>query len=803
MQEKKLTNKIKICKSIARYSDITMEEMPLTAPIIAEETPQNISEKCNTQENMKKESKVKIFKTCRICFKKIQYYGSHLKTHGFDPTEIKQIVHESRVRKGTKAKSVRKCPFFQCNNSAPYVRLDKHLNSYHKLSKDHHLYRRFINTHAKRIKINSNRPIIKNQEGYAAEAKETTEIAENISTSTGKPNENDPIETNVQLKSDIAIEEFFEFCKSFNGGRMKEENAVQYKNKIRQILNGVNIKYIEEIDSSNASTRLSLWFETYIQNHEESSAKFFICILIKFLKYLGIKNAKCKTHYDQIISLAQNWTKSFRTTKISMKKKIIDISEFEIRAFEASDVSRACKEKLEKLKNKNLISIACADHARIRNFIILLTILRNSCRSCVLTNMTLTELENAEKEERNGMVFHVIWVEDHKTRKEHGPAAISLEQELYEYFLCYVQRLRPLIVAVDSCINKVFVTWNGTSINSDGLYKGIMSIWKEAGLKTKLSTTLIRKIVTTRVHAKEDNQTKDNLARHLCHRQSTAEKSYKNRTASFQSVTSSQMIYKTLYGKEMVDTAVQSEHTTNNTQEVDQNEHKYSSTEVPSDSITMNANSFILECDLQDLENFDNLIMSNHESPSIECNRIQDNLVPEGADELSTSSLKISSKVLKPESVELLMEDEHTSILRESSEVFNKSFANCTETESITNNMSIINPEKSNIYRESSECEMEDDADDEEYKPNTESLVSLPRKIYSKGRPYFTPKERKLIYNVFRGYIKIPRVPEMHVIKKALETDIRMKVLKLNGKDFPVKIRGCLQNFYNKEKKKI
>ncbi|KAB7503261.1 hypothetical protein Anas_10292, partial [Armadillidium nasatum] len=43
--KKKLANKIKICKSIARYSVITMEEMPLAAPIIAEETPQNISEK--------------------------------------------------------------------------------------------------------------------------------------------------------------------------------------------------------------------------------------------------------------------------------------------------------------------------------------------------------------------------------------------------------------------------------------------------------------------------------------------------------------------------------------------------------------------------------------------------------------------------------------------------------------------------------------------------------------------------------------------------------------------------------------
>ncbi|KAB7499815.1 hypothetical protein Anas_14441 [Armadillidium nasatum] len=466
---------------------------------------------------------------CDLCKKQFVCLSSHLKVHGLSPDERKEMCHAKRKRKSTKAASDRKCPFLKCSKTQVYVRIDKHLQYFHKFKTDHPMYRRFINTYGPRQKTSKSKQLKSNDQVFE------------------KSNYSDE-KLSCLKYSTTASAEFFTYCLSLNGGRMSIYNAKQYKSKIQQILVGSDIQKTEDFDSLEVLGKLSKWFESYTESHKESSACCYISILVKFLKFIGVQNPSKFNIYNSLIHTIQNWTRSFKAGKISGRKDVNDISKVEIRAFEESEISLKCINILIMLENGTMYKVTNGEHSQIRNYLLLEAIVRNGCRSCVLVNMTLQELEDPKKEVKGGTVYYVIFVENHKTRKEHGPAMVTLEENLYKQYICYAHKIRPQIVPVNSDVQTVFITWTGISINSDNLYKGINSIWKEAGLKTSFTTTVIRKIVTTRIHSLGDNESKDVLARHLCHRQSTAEKCYKTLTKSTQSVDASEMVYKTLSG---------------------------------------------------------------------------------------------------------------------------------------------------------------------------------------------------------------------------------------------------------------
>ncbi|KAB7502057.1 hypothetical protein Anas_10725 [Armadillidium nasatum] len=137
-------------------------------------------------ESEEKENCVKKWQFCDYCKKEFKYLSSHLKVHGLLPDERKKIVHEKRKRKPMKGKRVRRCPFAQCAKAQPYVRLDKHLQSFHKLKLDHPMYKKFVNTHSVRhkplkLKSKSNEEPEKSSEPcLSAEQEESNESCEQI-----------------------------------------------------------------------------------------------------------------------------------------------------------------------------------------------------------------------------------------------------------------------------------------------------------------------------------------------------------------------------------------------------------------------------------------------------------------------------------------------------------------------------------------------------------------------------------------------------------------------------------------------
>ncbi|KAL7632099.1 UNVERIFIED_CONTAM: hypothetical protein RMT77_017589 [Armadillidium vulgare] len=688
-----------------------------------EDTSLVTDESCSQVETKFKKQK----QLCDLCKKQFVCLSSHLKVHGLSPDERKEMCHAKKKRKSTKAASGRKCPFPKCSKTQVYVRLDKHLQYFHKFKTDHPMYRRFINTYGPRQKTSKFKQLKSNDQVFE------------------KSNYSDEKLSCLQY-STTASAEFFTYCRSLNGGRMSIYNAKQYKSKIHQILVGSDIQETEDFDSMEVLGKLCKWFESYTGSHKESSACCYISILVKFLKFLGVQNPSKFNIYNSLTHTIQNWTRSFKAGKISGRKDVNDISIFEIRAFENSKMSLKCINILRTLENGTMYKVTNGEHSQIRNYLLLEAIVRNGCRSCVLVNMTLQELEDPKKEVKGGNVYYVIFVEKHKTRKEHGPAMVTLEENLYKQYICYAHKIRPQIDLVNSDVQTVFITWTGQSINSDILYKGINSIWLEAGLTTSFTTTGIRKIVTTRVHSLGDNKSKDDLARHLCHRQSTAEKCYKTSTKSTQSVDASELVYKTLSGYNIRESA--------------------SNSELP-----MKTPEF-----------------TSHDDPALSS-------LCTGSNSLDLNTVAASCTSYTHES------QFSTSITQEDcqSKVDNLEASK----ENYVNDSSLVNVQRSKgnpITQENCQSKVDNLEACKENHVNDSSLVNVQR---SKGNPFFTNKERKLIFEVFyKRYIKFKKIPSMQIIRMTLQEDERLKLLKKNKKDDPKRVRGCLQNFYNKECKR-
>ena len=143
----------------------------------------------------------------------------------------------------------------------------------------------------------------------------------------------------------------------------------------------------------------------------------------------------------------------------------------------------------------------------------------------------------------------------HKTLRKHGAAVVCLPQDKFQFLQIYVNKVRSKIPTDEF----VFVTWNGNSINSGGVSRQINSIWQRSGVygdnpppKKNLTTTVIRKSVTTLVHDQEEAQAQP-VADLLAHSLQTAKNVYRTRNHEKQAIVGSAVISKVFSGNQIVD----------------------------------------------------------------------------------------------------------------------------------------------------------------------------------------------------------------------------------------------------------
>ena len=108
--------------------------------------------------------------------------------------------------------------------------------------------------------------------------------------------------------------------------------------------------------------------------------------------------------------------------------------------------------------------------------------------------MTLKEFRRAFKEDDR----FLINVMDHKTFHVHGPAQVVLTSNLHNWMTIFVQELRSKVPGVGVEKNQpVFPSFNGTKMESSQINKALKSVWKKAGIKGSIHSTLLRKGAVT------------------------------------------------------------------------------------------------------------------------------------------------------------------------------------------------------------------------------------------------------------------------------------------------------------------
>ena len=202
-------------------------------------------------------------------------------------------------------------------------------------------------------------------------------------------------------------------------------------------------------------------------------------------------------------------------------------------------------------KDADSVEINMQQHSTFRNFIIILTVIRTSCRPCVLANMTIQEFQNRMVKSEKGMTKHIIQVSNHKTAATLGAAFVFLTPYLFNMYKVYINKVRPYLLKntnIEETPKEIFLTWHCQPVSSDDLGKGLTSIWKKCGLRSKIGFNLIRKTVTSAVHRTGDSEAKEKIAELQSHLPSTAEKWYRNQTKVDSLMESSNITYNIMTG---------------------------------------------------------------------------------------------------------------------------------------------------------------------------------------------------------------------------------------------------------------
>jgi len=142
--------------------------------------------------------------------------------------------------------------------------------------------------------------------------------------------------------------------------------------------------------------------------------------------------------------------------------------------------------------------------------------------------MTVQEFQRARSE----VDRHVVHIVQHKTVDIHRPAQIVLTNHLYNH---------PVNERTEGS-DKFFLSWRGNSMELSQMLRALSSIFQKAGIKGPVTHTLYCKSAVSECH-QSCKDIRGNLVGLVAHRETTAEKYYRELDKSKTSVKSSQILH--------------------------------------------------------------------------------------------------------------------------------------------------------------------------------------------------------------------------------------------------------------------
>ena len=205
----------------------------------------------------------------------------------------------------------------------------------------------------------------------------------------------------------------------------------------------------------------------------------------------------------------------------------------DVQKFKDSDVGKNAVKILGSATDETT-NLGRVEYVTVWDYLTASICLANANRSGVLSTMTVSQFEQARLVDGQ----YVMSVEDHKTAASYGPAKVVLTPLLHSWLAVFVRHIRPRVAGNRK---ELFVSWTGESLTSGQISRGVQSVWRSAGCGEGITANVIRKTAVSSVH-KQRPEMNAALADLMCHRVSTAEKSYRIIERERASVAASKML---------------------------------------------------------------------------------------------------------------------------------------------------------------------------------------------------------------------------------------------------------------------
>ena len=271
-----------------------------------------------------------------------------------------------------------------------------------------------------------------------------------------------------------------------------------------------------------------------IAKHNASTGKTYLHYVKSYFDYLCRFEAFAPAVTINVNSAFSRWSRVirrlFRQSESCLAKPQLDLSR--LKAMLSSPTVVRGDELLAEKKN-----LTPLESVRVRDSLLIKSLLSNCCRNGVLSQLTVTEFTKAELIGSK----YVVEVKSHKTRHCFGPAKLVLSPKLYNEYALYLKYRSPPKTETDRFfLNKSQLPTSTCSINY------CLKRTYDPSLKMMIKTTYLRSQSVTYVHKHKTVADREIHARKLLHAVSTAEHTYKNITSAEDAVLGSQLVMESL-----------------------------------------------------------------------------------------------------------------------------------------------------------------------------------------------------------------------------------------------------------------
>ena len=473
---------------------------------------------------------------CPVCHAATQWPSRHLRQcHKLSNDVIQQLLTSTdnyRRRDAGRQQPRMKCPIAGC--SACVVRLSSHIKYKHKSV----AYTRTIRRNTKTLSPAVIRPPANDTATDSCSLDSISQSPDIVPPSPDivppSPDIVPPSAISTLTPVEETIKLFEQHMASIDGGsKIRPETYSLAVKQIVRCIGGltcltkenVKIKYLEPCLKNDSGTAMTI----KTVRGKLLALEYFCKFLRKeILPLSSDTSGDLCANVSELEGVLPGWRQSLRTkcNIEEVKRRVQDsaecVSPQDIQTYLCSEYANQAERML--LSGSISESLSIYDFVRCRNHLLVLLSVGNAHRTGVLTNFSIADYEGGMKQAAADAENLVFSISEHKTASTHGAATLAVNRKEAQLLAGYMKlRKLPQYAKAEKF---VFITATLSKMTQSNVSSALTAAFSYSGFNDRVNCTKLRKSAVTHIHGSRPDKRAD-LASHMCHRVSTAEKHYR------------------------------------------------------------------------------------------------------------------------------------------------------------------------------------------------------------------------------------------------------------------------------------